>query len=131
SIHPCSRLRGCSRIRLAKTLSRLPRKAVYAMRPCSGSDDDKPYLAIPVSGIATNHITSLHANTKDAFVTRINPNHPRFSGLARLSRAAMAFAAVVLIAGCGTAKVETDPTTGWSAERLYQDARAEISAGNW
>ncbi|MDS1142135.1 outer membrane protein assembly factor BamD [Pusillimonas sp. SM2304] len=64
-------------------------------------------------------------------MTRINPNQPRFSGLARLSRAAIAFAAAVLIAGCGTSKVETDPTIGWTAERLYQDARAEISAGNW
>src|SRR5690554_111562 len=101
------------------------------MRNSSGSADGKLSLAISVSGMATNHIISLHANTKDAFVTRINPNQPRLSGLARLSRAAIAFAAAVLIAGCGTSKVETDPTIGWTAERLYQDARAEISAGNW
>ncbi|MGB3288446.1 MAG: outer membrane protein assembly factor BamD [Burkholderiaceae bacterium] len=28
-------------------------------------------------------------------------------------------------------KGDKDPTAGWSAERLYQDARNEISAGNW
>nr|WP_233582970.1 outer membrane protein assembly factor BamD [Candidimonas sp. SYP-B2681] len=28
-------------------------------------------------------------------------------------------------------KGEQDPTAGWTAERLYQDARSEISAGNW
>ncbi|HUG57184.1 MAG TPA: outer membrane protein assembly factor BamD [Candidimonas sp.] len=28
-------------------------------------------------------------------------------------------------------KGEQDVTAGWSAERLYQDARTEISAGNW
>lgn len=64
-------------------------------------------------------------------MTRINSQRPRFPSLARLSRAAAAFAAVVLIAGCSSTKVEKDPTIGWSAERLYQDARAEISAGNW
>ncbi|MFW7339996.1 outer membrane protein assembly factor BamD [Pollutimonas sp. H1-120] len=58
-------------------------------------------------------------------------NQSRFSGFARLSHAALALIAVVLIAGCGSIKGETDPTAGWSAERLYQDARTEISAGNW
>ncbi|HEY9573043.1 MAG TPA: outer membrane protein assembly factor BamD [Pusillimonas sp.] len=58
-------------------------------------------------------------------------NQSRFPGFARLSHAALALVAVVLIAGCGTIKSEQDPTAGWSAERLYQDARTEISAGNW
>lgn len=64
-------------------------------------------------------------------MTRIDLNQSRFSGFARLSHAALALIAVVLIAGCGSIKGETDPTAGWSAERLYQDARTEISAGNW
>ncbi len=64
-------------------------------------------------------------------MTRTNLNQPRLSGLARLGHAAIAVVAAILIAGCGSTKVETDPTAGWSAERLYQDARAEISAGNW
>ncbi len=64
-------------------------------------------------------------------MTRIDLNQSRFSGFARLSHAALAFIAVVLIAGCGSIKGDTDPTAGWSADRLYQDARTEISAGNW
>jgi len=42
-----------------------------------------------------------------------------------------AFAAAALIAGCGTQKAEVDPTANWSAERLYQDAKEQISARNW
>lgn len=38
---------------------------------------------------------------------------------------------VLSLAGCGTYKGEIDQTAGWSADRLYQDARAEVSAGNW
>ncbi|HUH60549.1 MAG TPA: outer membrane protein assembly factor BamD [Candidimonas sp.] len=36
-----------------------------------------------------------------------------------------------VVAGCGTIKAEQDVTAGWSADRLYQEARTEISAGNW
>jgi len=36
-----------------------------------------------------------------------------------------------LVAACGTVKPEKDPTTGWSAERLYRDARESMSAGSW
>lgn len=64
-------------------------------------------------------------------MTRLYPNLSRFPSLKRLSHAALAFVAVVMIAGCGTMKAEQDVTAGWSAERLYQDARTEISAGNW
>jgi outer membrane protein assembly factor BamD len=64
-------------------------------------------------------------------VTRTDLNQSRFSGFARLSHAALALVAVMLIAGCGSIKGEKDPTAGWTAERLYQDARTEISAGNW
>ncbi len=64
-------------------------------------------------------------------MTRIDSNLSRFPGAKRLGRALLALAAAALIAGCGTMKAEKDPTAGWTAERLYQDARAEISAGNW
>jgi len=37
----------------------------------------------------------------------------------------------VLVAACGTVKPEMDPTTGWSAERLYRDARESMSASRW
>lgn len=36
-----------------------------------------------------------------------------------------------LVAGCGTMQPEKDPTAGWSAERLYRDARESMSAGSW
>jgi outer membrane protein assembly factor BamD len=64
-------------------------------------------------------------------VTRIDLNPSRFPGLKRLGQAAVALIAAALIAGCGTIKGEQDKTAGWSAERLYQDAKAEMSAGNW
>ncbi|MDN4122762.1 outer membrane protein assembly factor BamD [Alcaligenes endophyticus] len=35
------------------------------------------------------------------------------------------------LAACSSVKNEVDPTTGWTADRLYQDARAEMNAGNW
>jgi len=49
----------------------------------------------------------------------------------RAWRMLAAFAAAALIAGCGTQKAEVDPTANWSAERLYQDAKEQISARNW
>lgn len=58
-------------------------------------------------------------------------NLSRLPGLKRLGHAAVALIAVALIAGCGTIKGEQDKTAGWSADRLYQDAKAEMSAGNW
>jgi len=64
-------------------------------------------------------------------VTRIDLNLSRLPGLKRLGQAAVALIAVALIAGCGTMKGEQDKTAGWSADRLYQDAKAEMSAGNW
>ena len=61
--------------------------------------------------------------------TKLNQHQPSY--LTRLGQSAIALIAVILIAGCSSTKVEVDPTIGWSAERLYQDAREEISAGNW
>ncbi|HEY9281075.1 MAG TPA: outer membrane protein assembly factor BamD [Eoetvoesiella sp.] len=58
-------------------------------------------------------------------------NLSRFPILKRLTRAAIAFAAVALIASCGTFKGDVDPTAGWSADRLYKDARVEMSGANW
>src|SRR5690554_571214 len=36
-----------------------------------------------------------------------------------------------VLAGCGTYKGDYDKTAGWTADRLYQDARLEVTAGNW
>jgi len=61
--------------------------------------------------------------------TAVQPPRPARAG--SLLRALLAFAAAALIAGCGTQKAEVDPTTNWSAERLYQDAKEQINARNW
>jgi outer membrane protein assembly factor BamD len=64
-------------------------------------------------------------------VTRIDLNLFRFPGLKQLSRALLVLTMAAVVAGCGTIKAEQDVTAGWSADRLYQEARTEISAGNW
>lgn len=61
--------------------------------------------------------------------TAVSLLHARRPG--RAWRMLAAFAAAALIAGCGTQKAEVDPTANWSAERLYQDAKEQISARNW
>lgn len=35
------------------------------------------------------------------------------------------------LVGCGTYKGDYDKTAGWTADRLYEDARNEVTAGNW
>lgn len=55
----------------------------------------------------------------------------RHPGFVRLCCAVVGLIAVLLVVGCGTTKPEQDETAGWSAERLYQDARTQMSAGNW
>lgn len=62
---------------------------------------------------------------------RIEPDQPRFYALKRLSLAACALLFAALVAGCGATQGTVDPTAGWSAERLYQQARENVSAGNW
>src|SRR5690606_22145644 len=54
-----------------------------------------------------------------------------FTALRRLRHAAVMFFMAALVAGCGTMKPEVDPTAGWSAERLYEDARESMSGGRW
>ncbi|MDN5842395.1 MAG: outer membrane protein assembly factor BamD [Alcaligenaceae bacterium] len=49
----------------------------------------------------------------------------------RIGLAAFVFLFIVLIAGCGSTKGEVDPTAGWTAERLYQEARQDVGSGNW
>lgn len=48
-----------------------------------------------------------------------------------LSRVLLMFAALALIAGCGTKAPEYDPTANWNAERLFQDGKTEMNAANW
>lgn len=53
------------------------------------------------------------------------------TALRRLRHVAIMLLTAAFVAGCGTMKPEKDPTTGWSAERLYRDARESISASSW
>ena len=53
------------------------------------------------------------------------------TALRRFRHAAIMLFMAVLVAACGTVKPEMDPTTGWSAERLYRDARESMSASRW
>lgn len=64
-------------------------------------------------------------------MTRIDLKLFRIPGLKQLSRAMLVLTMAAVVAGCGTIKAEQDVTAGWSADRLYQEARTEISAGNW
>jgi len=64
-------------------------------------------------------------------VTRPDPNLSRFSDLKRFSHAIIIVAAIALVAGCSAFKGDYDKTAGWSANRLYTDARTEISGSNW
>ena len=51
--------------------------------------------------------------------------------LRRLRHATIMLFMAVIVAGCGTMQPEKDPTAGWSAERLYRDAREFMSGGSW
>lgn len=53
------------------------------------------------------------------------------TALHRMRQAAIMLFMAALVAGCGTIKPEQDPTAGWSAERLYRDARESMSASSW
>lgn len=53
------------------------------------------------------------------------------TALRRLRHTALALTLAALVAGCGSIKPEKDPTAGWSAERLYRDARESMSGGSW
>jgi outer membrane protein assembly factor BamD len=64
-------------------------------------------------------------------VTRTEPNLSRRSWVNRLRSGALALLATGILAGCTTTQSEQDPTAGWSAERLYSDAKAEMNAGRW
>lgn len=59
------------------------------------------------------------------------PGQARFPSLARIGLAAFVLLFIALIAGCSSVKGDVDPTAGWTAERLYQQARQDVSSGNW
>ncbi len=55
----------------------------------------------------------------------------RFNAIARRALTAIAVFCLALAAGCSSTKGDVDPTAGWSAERLYQQARDDMSGGRW
>lgn len=64
-------------------------------------------------------------------MTRLNPSMTQLSYTQRIGRALSITCACLLLAACGSVKTTVDPTIGWTAERLYQDGKAEMAAGNW
>jgi len=55
----------------------------------------------------------------------------RQSVVARLSLALACLLAFFILAGCANTGKEPDPTVGWTAERLYKEAKDEMDTGNW
>ena len=51
--------------------------------------------------------------------------------LSTRTRLVLAGLCLTLAAGCSSTKTAVDPTAGWSAERLYSQARSDVSSGNW
>lgn len=64
-------------------------------------------------------------------MTRLNSSMTQLSYTQRIGRALSITCACLLLAACGSVKTTVDPTIGWTAERLYQDGKAEMAAGNW
>ncbi|WP_372871040.1 outer membrane protein assembly factor BamD [Paenalcaligenes niemegkensis] len=64
-------------------------------------------------------------------MTRLDYFLSRIPNAKRLARATSIVTAAVIIAGCGSVKPVVDETAGWTAERLYQDAKTEMNVGNW
>lgn len=55
----------------------------------------------------------------------------RQSLVTRLGLALACLLAFFVLAGCANTGKEPDPTVGWTAERLYKEAKDEMDTGNW
>lgn len=65
-------------------------------------------------------------------MTRLDLNLTRFFSMNTTRHLFVGAVLLLLLAGCGsTYKGDYDKTAGWTADRLYQDARIEVTAGNW
>lgn len=64
-------------------------------------------------------------------MTRLYSSLSNSSYTQRITRVLSLTCACLLLVACGSVKTTVDPTTGWTAERLYKDAKEEMSAGNW
>ena len=56
---------------------------------------------------------------------------PAFQPLSALMRIVLAAFIAVFVAGCGLLPAETDQTTGWSAAKLYSEAKDAMADGTW
>ena len=64
-------------------------------------------------------------------MTRLFSTLAQLPATQRLVRTFSIACACLVLAACGSVKPQVDPTSGWTAERLYQDAREEINLRNW
>lgn len=65
-------------------------------------------------------------------MTRLELNSMRFFDWSLIRHFLLAATVLAVLAGCSkNYKGDYDKTAGWSADRLYQDAREEVSSGNW
>lgn len=62
-------------------------------------------------------------------------DHPAFSFISRrllsAARVLAILSAAVIVSACSSTKGSDDPTAGWSADRLYREARTEMTDRNW
>jgi len=56
---------------------------------------------------------------------------PAFQPFPALMRIVLAAFIAVFVAGCGLLPAETDQTTGWSAAKLYSEAKDAMADGTW
>lgn len=64
-------------------------------------------------------------------MTRLTSPIKQSPYIQRIGRTLSIACACLVLAACGSVKTEVDPTAGWTAERIYQDAKEEMAAGNW
>lgn len=67
-------------------------------------------------------------------MTRTPMNPSRFNRFKQAKLAVAAAVAVLALAGCSStsdSKAPEDRTAGWSADRLYEEAKSEMNAGRW
>lgn len=64
-------------------------------------------------------------------MTRLTSPIKQSPYIQRMGRTLSIACACIVLAACGTVQAPVDPTAGWTAERIYQDGKAEMAAGNW
>lgn len=62
-----------------------------------------------------------------ALIDEVNTPHPMLKKILTLALMAL----VLMLSGCGSLGEKADATKGWSAEKLYAEAKDEIKSGNY